>query len=67
VTTRPGATGTAVRGRGLARHRIVAYLTRCNDPAAHVAQKIRMRAGRDGTVRANTPRRNLCVLRLKAA
>jgi hypothetical protein len=67
LTTRPIAAGTAVRGRGVARHRIVAYLTRCDDNAAHVAQKIRMRAGRDGTVRANVRRRNLCVLKLKAA
>jgi hypothetical protein len=65
LASKPAATGTALRGRGVPRHRVVAYLTRCNDQRARVVQRIRMRAARDGSVRANPRRANLCVLRMQ--
>jgi hypothetical protein len=65
LASRPTATGTALRGRGIARHRVVAYLTRCDDQRARVVRRIRMRAGRDGSLRADPGEGNLCVLRVR--
>jgi hypothetical protein len=65
LASRPAATGTALRGRGIARHRVVAYLTRCDDQRARVVRRIRMRAARDGSLRANPREGNLCVLRVQ--
>jgi hypothetical protein len=65
LASKPAATGTALRGRGIPRHRVVAYLTRCDDQRARVVQRIRMRAARDGSLRANPRGGNLCVLRVQ--
>ena len=65
LTTKPAANGTALRGRGIPRHKVRVYLTRCADPSARVSRKLRLRADRKGAIRATNGARNLCVLRLQ--
>jgi hypothetical protein len=61
----PAATGTSLRGRGVPRHKVLVTLARCTDGSARVAKRLRLRAGRDGIVRASSSARGLCVLRLQ--
>ena len=65
LTSNASGSKTALRGHGLPRHRVVVFLTRCDDPSAHVAKRLRLRAGRSGALRADASGRNLCVLRLQ--
>lgn len=66
LSSKPATGGTALRGHGRARHRVVVLLTRCDDASARVARRLKLRATPTGAVRANLSARNLCVLRLQS-
>lgn len=65
LASSPARGGTALRGHGTPRHRVVVLLTRCNDASAHVAKRLKLRATRTGAVRAHANAGNLCVLRMQ--
>jgi hypothetical protein len=66
LQTSPSRGGTMIKGRGRARHKVVATLTRCDDPAAKVAARITLRATSKGVVApARRSAANLCVLSLR--
>jgi Bacterial Ig domain/Right handed beta helix region len=65
LASSPGANGTTLRGGGRPRHKLVVTLTRCADPSARAVKRLRLRAQRDGKIRAQVAKANLCVLRLQ--
>jgi hypothetical protein len=66
LASKPASGGTALSGRGMARHRVVVLLSRCNDASARVAKRLKLRSTRTGRLRASSPGGNLCVLRLQS-
>ncbi|MGZ4269002.1 MAG: Ig-like domain-containing protein [Solirubrobacteraceae bacterium] len=65
LSTTPSKGGTALRGSGAPRHRVVVSLARCTDPTGSVAKRVKLRAGANGKLRKNSGTGNLCVVRLQ--
>jgi hypothetical protein len=65
LSSKPSKGGTALRGHGMARHRVVVALARCDDHAARVVKRVKLRATRTGALRAKSPTANLCVVHLQ--
>jgi hypothetical protein len=65
LSSRPAQGGTVLRGHGAPRHRVVVSFARCDDAAARVAKRLKLRASRSGELRATTRTGNLCVVGLQ--
>jgi hypothetical protein len=65
LSAKPSKGGTALRGSGTPRHRVVVSLARCTDATGRVAKRIKLRAGANGKLRKSTGTTNLCVVRLQ--
>ena len=51
LSTKPSKGGTALRGSGTPRHRVVVSLARCTDATGRVAKRLKLRAGANGKLR----------------